>query len=280
MTRSTPDTGSPVPDSGVRSAPPDAAFPPTDRENDVPRAAVWTFPPRRILVPVDFGDASARAVTVAGGLASRFGAAMTALHADIIEAPAYFTHEQARAIERERHGARLVVERELKEFVTRARVEHARVRFVEESPATAIVEAARGTDLIVMGTHGRRGPSRWWLGSVAERVIREVNRPVLVVRSSDSEAAVRTIVARPLMVAGPLTFEGEAARYAAGLAEAFGGVVAEQAASCEQDLARERDATLLVVAGMGIVRSGWFGTSAEKLIRSCALPMLFVPSGA
>jgi nucleotide-binding universal stress UspA family protein len=39
-----------------------------------------------------------------------------------------------------------------------------------------------GVDLIVMATHGRRGLARIWLGSVADRLIRETGIPVLVVR--------------------------------------------------------------------------------------------------
>jgi nucleotide-binding universal stress UspA family protein len=37
-------------------------------------------------------------------------------------------------------------------------------------------------DLLVMGTHGRRGPARWFLGSVAERVVRLAALPLLLVR--------------------------------------------------------------------------------------------------
>ena len=36
-------------------------------------------------------------------------------------------------------------------------------------------------DLIVVGTHRRHGARRWWLGSVAEAVVRRSPRPVLVV---------------------------------------------------------------------------------------------------
>jgi nucleotide-binding universal stress UspA family protein len=38
-------------------------------------------------------------------------------------------------------------------------------------------------DLIIMATHGRSGMSRWWMGSVAEKVITEATAPVLLVRS-------------------------------------------------------------------------------------------------
>ncbi len=53
------------------------------------------------------------------------------------------------------------------------------------APGEVIVEKAGnlGCDLIVMGTHGRRGISHLLLGSVAERVIRTTPSPVLTVRS-------------------------------------------------------------------------------------------------
>jgi nucleotide-binding universal stress UspA family protein len=54
--------------------------------------------------------------------------------------------------------------------------------------ADAIVAQARASkcDLIVIGTHGRRGFSRALMGSDAERVVRESSVPVLVVRASEA----------------------------------------------------------------------------------------------
>lgn len=56
---------------------------------------------------------------------------------------------------------------------------------VEGEPVHAILEAAErcNADLIVMGSHGRRGMRRFFLGSVAERVVRRSPVPVLVVRA-------------------------------------------------------------------------------------------------
>jgi len=42
---------------------------------------------------------------------------------------------------------------------------------------------ANGVDLVVMSTHGRSGVSRWFLGSVAEKVVRRSNSTVLLVPS-------------------------------------------------------------------------------------------------
>ena len=49
--------------------------------------------------------------------------------------------------------------------------------------AETIVDYAErnGIDLIIMSTHGRSGPTRWAFGSVADKVIRSSNVPVLLV---------------------------------------------------------------------------------------------------
>jgi len=54
----------------------------------------------------------------------------------------------------------------------------------DQFPADGIVECARrkGCDVIVMASHGRRGPSRWLLGSETTRVITHASVPVLVCR--------------------------------------------------------------------------------------------------
>ncbi len=55
--------------------------------------------------------------------------------------------------------------------------------------AAAIERAALScnADLIVMGTHGRRGLQRFFLGSVAEQVIRQVSIPVLLIRDQTDD---------------------------------------------------------------------------------------------
>jgi nucleotide-binding universal stress UspA family protein len=48
------------------------------------------------------------------------------------------------------------------------------------------VAAEENADVIVVGTHGRRGFSRVMLGSVAERMVRTAVRPLLVIRHETS----------------------------------------------------------------------------------------------
>lgn len=49
----------------------------------------------------------------------------------------------------------------------------------------AILHETRPGDVIVMGTHGRGGLKRWFMGSVAEDVVRQASVPVLLVRTGD-----------------------------------------------------------------------------------------------
>ncbi|MGD8606224.1 MAG: universal stress protein [Myxococcales bacterium] len=57
------------------------------------------------------------------------------------------------------------------------------------SPGRALVELAEDehVDLMILGSHGRSGLSRAFLGSVAERVVRHAHCPVLVVRGREDE---------------------------------------------------------------------------------------------
>lgn len=59
----------------------------------------------------------------------------------------------------------------------------------EPSEAVAAHVEASGADLIVMSTHGRGGMARAWLGSVADRLVRHVTIPVLLVRPAEDPAS-------------------------------------------------------------------------------------------
>ena len=146
----------------------------------------WTYPPHRILVPVDFGDASARALTVAAELARHFGAELVVLHVESLAAPPYFTHDQVRALEAQRANARAEAQRFLARFADRHGARDAKPAIADGAPADVILQRAADADLIVMGTNERSLASRLWIGSVAERISRQAALPVLVVRASDA----------------------------------------------------------------------------------------------
>ena len=57
-----------------------------------------------------------------------------------------------------------------------------KTRLIEKKhPATAILEAEEEFDLVIMGTHGRRGIRRFFMGSVTEEVIRRATKPYMVI---------------------------------------------------------------------------------------------------
>jgi len=141
----------------------------------------------RILVPVDFSEASHKALEHAAELAKAFGATIDLLH--VWEAPRYLPPELVIAGPAPQRSladlSRAHAEGELQELVRNAGPIASligQVRNEEGVPATKIVEvAASGYDLIVMGSHGRSGVKHLLLGSVAERVVRHSKVPVLTV---------------------------------------------------------------------------------------------------
>jgi nucleotide-binding universal stress UspA family protein len=65
---------------------------------------------------------------------------------------------------------------------------HATARRIDDrAPVQAIIDAEVDHDLVVMGTHGRRGFNRWMFGSVSEGALRRASKPFLVVRSDEAE---------------------------------------------------------------------------------------------
>lgn len=145
-----------------------------------------TYPPKRILVPVDFGEASARAVEVAAALAREFGASIEGLHVESLAAPPYFTMGQVQALEAQRAQARAAAERYLSKFLQRHGGSEARAVIADGAPADLILQRAAHADVIVMGTNDKSMAARIWMGSVAERVHRHATVPVVIVRASEA----------------------------------------------------------------------------------------------
>jgi nucleotide-binding universal stress UspA family protein len=119
---------------------------------------MWTCPPSRIVVAVDFGAPALAAIRLAAPLARRIGATLRAVHAETLEAPPYFTTEQIETLEAQRTAARHAAARELEEVVRRE-TDVPVEAIVVAGPATdALLDATADADLIVVGTHGRRDP--------------------------------------------------------------------------------------------------------------------------
>lgn len=139
---------------------------------------------KHVLVPVDFGDSSRAALDVAIDLAKRYGASLTLVHC--CEIPAYGYNPLGPPVidllTPVQDAGRSLLEETLVEL--RPRFPGADAVLVTGLPADEILAAAseRRADLIVMGTHGRRGLGHVFMGSVAERVVRTSPVPVLTVR--------------------------------------------------------------------------------------------------
>jgi nucleotide-binding universal stress UspA family protein len=140
-------------------------------------------PIQRILVPHDFSDTAQGALEFALALAEKLGARVAVMHA--YEVPTYgfpegpaMTADFAGQIERAARAA-------LEGVAARARRPGVEIDTVlRHGPSWSEIDAvAQETkvDLIVMGTHGRRGLARALLGSVAEKVVRTAPCAVMTV---------------------------------------------------------------------------------------------------
>jgi nucleotide-binding universal stress UspA family protein len=155
--------------------------------NGIPNASPEVEGPmiviKNVLVATDFSPPSDAALIYGRALARRFGASLHLLHAvenfflrPTASDPQAFMASKARMVDAlltdddRRLGARSGIE-------------------VSDSPAEAIADYAKaeGIDLIVIGTHGRTGMSRFLLGSVAEHLLRTAPCPVLTVRHPEHE---------------------------------------------------------------------------------------------
>ena len=142
----------------------------------------------RILVPMDFGAASDAALTQAKELAAAFNARLFLLH--IVEdpsatgawAPEVYVAASAELRETLLRDAR----QRLESVLTAAERERFKasldVRVGTAADGIGAFAREKTIDLIVMGTHGRRGLAHMFLGSVAERVVRTAPCPVLTTR--------------------------------------------------------------------------------------------------
>ena len=141
---------------------------------------------RPILFATDFSPASGPALRAALEMGRKEGA--TVLIAHVLEPPVPFapdgyvlpqTYDDLAAAQR--RGA----EERMRRVLAKARREgvSARGLLLRGAPHEAIARAARGHRVgrVVVGTHGRRGFSRLFLGSVAARVVASAPCPVLVV---------------------------------------------------------------------------------------------------
>lgn len=178
----------------------------------------------RIIVAYDFSRYSERALSYGADLAARTGAEVHLLYAEVLHGeplgpPPALDHTTAR-LEQE---LRRVRPGEEAGGLPLPRVRAVVVRDLAAAPAILSYAAASEADLIVMGTHGRKGLRHLVLGSTAEEVVRRAPCPVLTAREGTAPPAG---ISRMLV---PIDFSAPAAAaltYAGGLAGVYGAALA------------------------------------------------------
>ena len=181
-----------------------------------------------LLLPTDFSACADEALAYAAELADRFGATLHLLHVVDEMDPDWFgtadAEERAGALRDEMEGTAKARLRDLTARDTGASVETTVALRSSVDVDQAIVDYAEeeGINLLVMGTHGRRGLDRLVLGSVTETVLRQAPCPVLTVRQGAVPVASGTPAFQNVLA--PIDFSEashDAVTMADGVAEAY-----------------------------------------------------------
>jgi nucleotide-binding universal stress UspA family protein len=138
---------------------------------------------KRILVPVDFSEASKKAVTYAMTIAAQTNAKLFIAHIVHDTSPLNYTFPaETYEVEKQQYEA---AKRRIQEFIPE---ECAGMFDVETIVKTGNIDSEllgivqeQAVDLVVMGSHGRRHFNRWFIGSVTERLLRKLPVPMLSV---------------------------------------------------------------------------------------------------
>src|SRR5205823_6503664 len=136
---------------------------------------------RSLLVPLDGTPFGEHALPLAAGVARRSGAAVHLVHVPGGSGEAPRGRERAYLAEA---AGRLVV---------RAPGVTVGTRVLEGAGAEGLADALLkhagevGADLLVLSSHGRSGLARWWLGSVADDLVRRTAVPLLLAHTADEQ---------------------------------------------------------------------------------------------
>lgn len=138
----------------------------------------------QIVVPVDFSTCSLDALEYGSQMARDFGASLELLH--VLE-PVAYDDDLTLAQQAKQNQLKEVIDAKITRYTSAIQSAGVSVQRVIRGgiPSDTILECTRASDgdLIVMGTHGRRGISYVMRGSVAEAVLRRASCPVLAVRN-------------------------------------------------------------------------------------------------
>lgn len=187
---------------------------------------------RRILYPTDFSECSRRALPYAASLARRHDAELHVLHVLVLHAsdPAsldqYFPLAEEVIDDWARRAEEALESETSEELGSDVEVRQELARGISASPPVLEYTEEHDVDLVVMGTHGRRGFRHLMVGSVTEEVMRLAPCPVLTVRAGEERAEEARGTFRRILV--PVDFSEDAdlaLDHAAELAESYGATL-------------------------------------------------------
>lgn len=148
----------------------------------------------RILVPLDGSATAERGLREAIGLAAQHKSRLVVIHvvddfSSLVELSSVASYERMKT-ELGQFGNALLEKARLSAAGAGVQVETSLIDVTDKRISTVIIDQAvkSGCDLIVMGTHGRRGFSRLTMGSEAELVARSSAVPVMLVKLERSQS--------------------------------------------------------------------------------------------
>ncbi|MBX3260509.1 MAG: universal stress protein [Labilithrix sp.] len=147
------------------------------------------IPPKTILVPTDFSEPARVAFDYAVQLAEKLGSSVHLVHAfeiPLVGFPDGVMTISAEMASRIIDAAQKALDDLVQPYASRKVEIHTSLEQADPRDAVLAVAKRLGADLIVMGTHGRRGIARALIGSVAESVVRTSPLPVLTLRANDT----------------------------------------------------------------------------------------------
>lgn len=151
---------------------------------------------KKILVPVDFSETSSYALEMAAKIARPIKAEIIVLHM-LGLSEAVLTKDENQEFEEAKYYMELAKKR-FNAFLDKSYLEDIKLRKIVQNykifkELNNIVKEHH-IDLIVMGSHGTSGLNEFFVGSNTEKVVRTSDVPVLVIKKTDSDFNIKTIL--------------------------------------------------------------------------------------
>jgi nucleotide-binding universal stress UspA family protein len=150
---------------------------------------VVMFTPKTILVPTDFSQSSERALEKAVDMAEKYNAKVILLHVideNVQQCAVDYCLRSEDVAKLEDESTRISSQRLVDEATALKGSRHVEIDYdlKRGAPAEVILDEQlrTKTDLIVIGSHGKKGIMKHIIGSVTDKVVRSAKSPVMVVR--------------------------------------------------------------------------------------------------